>query len=68
MNATTMTYMMWREEHLWNISVLQRVNISSLVMFMCKFIIKSMSNACDGLLLDFELEVWQIKILNESSL
>jgi hypothetical protein len=29
-NSGTATYMMWREEHLWNVSVLQRVHLSSL--------------------------------------
>jgi hypothetical protein len=29
-NATT-TYMMWCEEHLWNVSVLQRVHLSNLI-------------------------------------
>jgi hypothetical protein len=29
-NATT-THVVWREEHLWNVIVLQRVHISSLV-------------------------------------
>jgi hypothetical protein len=30
--SATMTHVMWREEHLWNITVLQRVNISSFVV------------------------------------
>jgi hypothetical protein len=29
--SATVTYMMWREEHLWNVSALQRLHISTLV-------------------------------------
>jgi hypothetical protein len=29
--SATMTYMLWHEEHLWNASVLQRVQISNLI-------------------------------------
>jgi hypothetical protein len=28
-----MTYVMWREEHRWNVSVLQRVHLYNLVPF-----------------------------------
>jgi hypothetical protein len=27
------TYVMWREEHIWNVSVLKRVNIFSLELY-----------------------------------
>jgi hypothetical protein len=26
-NSTTMTYVMWREERLWNVGILQRVHL-----------------------------------------
>jgi hypothetical protein len=29
--SATMTYVIWREEHLWNVSVLQGVHLSNLV-------------------------------------
>jgi hypothetical protein len=29
--SETTTYVMWREEHLWNVNVLQRVHFSKLV-------------------------------------
>jgi hypothetical protein len=29
--SATLTYVMWREERLWNVSVLQRVHLSSRV-------------------------------------
>jgi hypothetical protein len=29
--SVTMTYVMWHEEHLWNVSIVQRVHLSSLV-------------------------------------
>jgi hypothetical protein len=31
--SATITYAMWHEERLWNVSVLQRVHISSLVKY-----------------------------------
>jgi hypothetical protein len=33
--SATMTYVIWREEHLWNVGVLQRVYPSSLVILLC---------------------------------
>jgi hypothetical protein len=32
--SATMTHVMWCEEYLWNVSVLQRVHFSNLVVFM----------------------------------
>jgi hypothetical protein len=32
--STTMSYVMWREKNLWNISVLQRVHLFNLVCYM----------------------------------
>jgi hypothetical protein len=29
---SSMTYLMWREEHLWNVSALQRVHLSNLII------------------------------------
>jgi hypothetical protein len=31
---STMTYVLWCEEHLWNVSVLQRIHLSNLVIFL----------------------------------
>jgi hypothetical protein len=30
-HSATMTYVMWHQEHLWNVSILQRVHLSNLV-------------------------------------
>jgi hypothetical protein len=30
--STTMTYVMWREEYLWNVSILQRIHLSNLIL------------------------------------
>jgi hypothetical protein len=30
--SATMTYVMWFEEHLWDVSVLERVHISKLIL------------------------------------
>jgi hypothetical protein len=42
MPGATVTYVMWREEHLWDVSVLQRANISNPVNFLYYFYMKSL--------------------------
>jgi hypothetical protein len=35
--SATMTYVMWREEHLWNVCALQRVHLSNLICTINKY-------------------------------
>jgi hypothetical protein len=32
------TYVMWREEHLWNVTILQRVHLSNVVLSLIHFL------------------------------
>jgi hypothetical protein len=43
-----MAYVIWREEHLWNMSVLQRVHLSKLVTVRPSISINTNKRTCDG--------------------